>query len=150
MYESLLTLPGGLFAEFDRMQRDLQHLFGAPGLPTSIRAVAQGAFPPINIGGTESAFEVYAFAPGLDPKKIDVNVDRGLLTISGERATALPGEAGKRSVYASERFSGSFKRTVSLPEDADPTRIQAKYRDGVLRITVARHESAQPRRINVD
>jgi len=150
MYESLLTFPGGLFAEFDRMQRDLQHLAGAPGLPSSIRAVAQGAFPPINIGGTQSAIEVYAFAPGLDPKGIDVTVDRGLLTISGERSNALPGEEGKRSVYASERYAGSFRRTVSLPDDADPARIEAKYRDGVLRITVARRESAQPKRVTVN
>jgi HSP20 family protein len=150
MYESLLTLPGGLFAEFDRMQRDLQQLFGTPGLPSSIRAVAQGAFPPINLAGTPSAFEVYAFAPGLDPKTIEVTVDRGLLTISGERVNLLSAKEGERSVYASERYEGSFRRTVSLPEDADPRRIQAKYRDGVLRITVARRESAQPKRVTVN
>ena len=51
MYESLLTFPG-LFAEFDRLQHDAQQAFGALGLPSSIRAVAQGAFPAINIGGT--------------------------------------------------------------------------------------------------
>jgi HSP20 family protein len=150
MYESLLTLPGGLFAEFDRMQRDLQQLFGAPGLPSSIRAVAQGAFPPINIGSTQSAFEVYAFAPGLDPKRIEVTVDRGLLTISGERSNGFSHENAKCSVYASERHAGSFRRAVSLPEDADPARIKANYRDGVLRITVARRESAQPKRITVN
>lgn len=148
MYESLLTYPGGLFDEFERLQRDLQ-AFGTLGLPSSIRAVAQGTFPAINIGSTPAAVEVYAFAPGLDPAKIDVAVDRGVLTISGERASALPEDDGKRSIYASERFAGEFRRAVSLPEDVDPKRVNALYRNGILRITLARLESAQPRRIEV-
>jgi len=59
-------------------------------------------------------------------------------------------ETGERSsVYANERFAGRFKRVVSLPEDIDPSKVEATCRDGVLRITVARRESAQPRRIEV-
>lgn len=150
MYESLLNFPGGLFAEFDRLQRDMQRTIGTLGLPNSIRAVAQGAFPAINIGGTPSEFEVYAFVPGLDPTKIDVTVDRGVLTLSGERPETLPEENDERSVYAAERFAGTFRRAVSLPEDANPDRVQARYRDGVLRITIARRESAQPKRIAIN
>jgi HSP20 family protein len=150
MYESLLNFPGGLFAEFDRLQRDMQRAIGTRGLPSSIRAVAQGAFPAINIGGTPSEFEVYAFVPGLDPAKIDVTVDRGVLTLSGERPETLPRENDGCSVYAAERFAGTFRRAVSLPEDANPDRVQARYRDGVLRITIARRESAQPKRIAIN
>ena len=150
MYESLLTFPGGWFAEFDRMQRDMQQAFGTLGLPSSIRAVAQGAYPAINIGGTPGAVEVYAFAPGLDPAKIDVTVDRGVLSISGERPDTLPAEDERRSVYAAERFAGGFRRAVSLPEDADPDKVRAQYRDGVLRISIARRESAQPKRIEIN
>jgi len=149
MYESLLTFPGGLFDELERLQRDMGRAFGTLGLPSSIRAVAQGAFPAINIGGTPSAVEVYAFAPGLDPKKIDVTVDRGVLTISGERATFLPGSDRQRSVYAAERYAGEFRRAVSLPEDVDPKRVSATYRDGLLRISVARQEASQPKRIEI-
>jgi HSP20 family protein len=149
MYESLLTFPGGLFDELERLQRDMGRAFGALGLPSSIRAVAQGAFPAINIGGTPSAVEVYAFAPGLDPKKIDVTVDRGVLTISGERATFPPGSDKQRSVYAAERYAGEFRRAVSLPEDVDPKRVSATYRDGILRISVARQEASRPKRIEI-
>jgi len=150
MYESLLTFPGGLFAELDRLQRDMQQTFGTLGLPSSIRAVAQGAFPAINIGGTPTAVEVYAFAPGLNSAKIDVTVDRGVLTISGERAGGVLEEDDKRGVYASERFAGGFRRAVSLPDDVDPDRVTARYRDGLLHITIARRESAQPRRIQIE
>jgi HSP20 family protein len=149
MYESLLRFPNDLFSEFERMQREMDRLFGTWSLPTSIRAVARGAFPAVNIGTSPKSVEVYAFAPGIDPAKLEVSVDRGLLTISGERTSDLPEESDKVSVYADERFAGSFKRVVSLPEDVDPAGIEARYRDGVLRVSIPRRESALPKRIEV-
>ncbi len=149
MYESLLTSPGSWFADFDRLQRELQQDFASIGRPGSIRAVASGAFPALNVGSTPSAIEIYAFAPGLDPKKLDVQIDHGLLSITGERETNCPPDNGTLSVYANERFSGRFKRTVSLSDDADPDKVEAHYRNGVLHIRVLRRESAQPKRISV-
>jgi HSP20 family protein len=149
MYESLLRLPVDLFSEFDRMQRELDRAYGGAGLPTSIRALGRGAFPKINIGTSPQRVEVYALAPGVDPAKLDVSVDRGLMTIAGERPSDLPAPGEKVSVYADERFAGNFKRTVSLPEDVDPAGIEATYRDGVLRISIPRREAAQPTRIEV-
>lgn len=153
MYESLLTTPSGLFGDFDRLRRDMDSAFGGLGLPTSIRAVARGAYPAINIGGTPKAIEIFAFAPGLDRDKLEVSIDKGLLTIAGERAAQLPADAGPRDAgehrYANERFSGRFKRVVSLPEDADAARVEARYADGVLRITVQRREDTLPQRIQI-
>ena len=150
MYESLLTSSGSLFNELERLRRDFEHSFGGGlGLPTSIRAMARGTYPAINIGGTPNAIEVFAFAPGLDRDKLDVNVDKGLLTIAGERPASLPGEDRQRNVYANERYAGRFKRVISLPDDADPERVDANYADGVLRITVQRRESALPQRIQI-
>lgn len=149
MYESFWRFPTDIFSEFERIQREMEPMFGTLGLPASIRAVARGTFPTINIGTTPTAAEVYVFVPGIDPSKLEVTVDRGLLTIAGERITDLPEESGKVTVYADERFSGSFKRAVSLPEGTDPARIEARYRDGVLRVSIAKSESAQPKRIEV-
>ncbi|MBI1904927.1 MAG: Hsp20/alpha crystallin family protein [Rhodocyclales bacterium] len=149
MYESLLNLPAGPFAEFERLQRELQQVFGNVGRPGSIRAVASGAFPAINVGSTPEAVIIYAFAPGIDPAKLDVQVDRGVLTISGERASARPEGSEALSVYANERHTGRFRRTVSLSDDTDPSRVEAVYRDGVLRISVARRASMLPRRIQI-
>lgn len=149
MFESLPAFHGGTFAELDRLQREMEQVFGSLGQPSSIRAVGRGAFPPVNIGSTPSAVEIYAFAPGIDPAKLEVSVDRGLLTLAGERTSALPEARDKTNVYAHERFVGKFRRVVSLPEDVDPARVQAQYRDGVLRVSVARRESAQPRRIEI-
>ncbi|MGQ3051803.1 MAG: Hsp20/alpha crystallin family protein [Roseateles sp.] len=149
MYEALLNPPQGLFGQFERLRRELDDAFGVSGLPSSIRSVAPGSFPAINVGRTATSVEVHAYAPGLDAAKIDVTLDRGVLRISGERASAFPLDDPKVQVYTRERGSGSFSRAIALPDDVDPAQVNASYRDGVLQISIARHESVQPRRIAV-
>lgn len=150
MYESLLNFPNSLFGEFERLRRELDDAFGVSGLPSSIRSVAAGTLPAINIGRTPTSVEVYAFAPGLDASKIEVTLDRGVLHISGERASAVPhAERGKVNVYARERAVGRFTRAVALSDDLDPAHVKASYKDGVLQISIARREAAQPKRITV-
>ena len=150
MYESLLNHPNSLFGEFERLRRELDDAFGVSGLPSSIRSVAAGSLPAINIGRTPTSVEVLAFAPGLHASKIDVTLDRGVLRIAGERASALPSaERGKVNVYARERSAGKFSRAIALPDDVDPAHVNASYKDGVLQISIARRETAQPKRITV-
>lgn len=149
MYESILNQPYSLFGQFDRLRRELDDVFGITGLPNSIRSVAPGTFPAINVGRTVACVEIYAFAPGLDASKIEVTLDRGVLRISGERASGIPTNDPKVNVYTRERGTGSFTRAISLPDDIDPTQVNASYRDGVLRVSVPRRESAQPKRIAV-
>lgn len=149
MYESLVNFPGGLLAEFERLQQELQQEFANVGRPGSIRALASGAFPAINVASTPTSIEVYAFAPGVDPAKLDLQIEQGLLSISGEREADAPEDNGALSTYANERFAGRFKRTISLSKDADPDKVEARYRDGVLHITVARQAAAQPKRITI-
>ncbi len=144
MYQSLFSRD--LFAELDRLQREMQQAFDQS--PT-IRGHARGGYPALNIGGTPTSVEVYAFAPGLDPAAIDVNLDRGVLTVAGERKQDLPKSDEKTTLHANERFTGRFRRVVSLPEDIDPNAVTANYRDGVLHISIQRRASAQPRRIEV-
>jgi HSP20 family protein len=148
MYESMLSYPSSLFGQFERLRRELDDVFGVSGLPSSIRSVAPGTLPAINVGRTATSVEVYAFAPGLDASKIDVTLDRGVLRIAGERASGIPDDA-RTNVYARERDSGSFTRAVALPDDVDPGHVKASYRDGVLQVSIARRESAQPKRISV-
>ncbi|RZL11039.1 MAG: Hsp20/alpha crystallin family protein [Rubrivivax sp.] len=154
MYTSMLSFPASVFSDFDRLRRDLDDVFGLASAPSGIRSVAPGTYPAINVGHTPTSVEIYAFAPGVDAAQVDVSLDRGVLTISGERPSTTPEardgqEADKVSVYSRERVSGRFKRAVSLPDDVDPDRVQATYRDGVLHISVARREAAQPRRIAI-
>ncbi|MDO9600765.1 MAG: Hsp20/alpha crystallin family protein, partial [Rhodocyclaceae bacterium] len=71
----------------------------------------------------------------------------GVLTVAGERRVADIPE--KATVHIDERAVGSFRRVVTLPDDIDPNAVEAKYRDGVLHIGIARKEAAQPRRITI-
>jgi HSP20 family protein len=149
MYESILNHPGSLFGQFERLRRELDDVFGVSGLPSSIRSAAPGTVPAVNVGHTPTSVEIYAFAPGLDASKIDVTLDRGVLRISGERTSTVPANDPKVQVYTRERGAGSFTRAITLPDDIDPAHVNASYRDGVLQVSVARRESAQPKRITV-
>jgi HSP20 family protein len=143
IYRSLF--PRDIFAELDRLQRDMAQAYDTS---PSIRGFGRGGFPALNVGGTQHSVEIYAFAPGLNPAKIDVNIDRGVLTIEGERGSDVPDD-DKSAVHINERFAGRFRRVVSLPDDVDPGAVDASYRDGVLRLSIKRRESAMPRRIEV-
>src|SRR5664279_3136314 len=151
MYSSLLKTPGDWFADFDQLQDRLDELLGVrSSAPSSIRAVVRaGAFPALNVGTGPDAVEIYALAPGVDAKSIDVSVEKGVLAISGERRAIAATGAQERNLYANERFSGRFRRVVALPDDADPGRVEASYRNGVLKIVVPKRESSKPRQIQV-
>lgn len=141
-YRSLF--PRDLFAELDRLQRELQQ---AGEFSPSIRGSGRGGFPALNVGGTPQSVEIYAFAPGVDPASIDVQLEKGVLTIAGERVRAPRDE--KTAVHIDERFAGRFRRVVTLPDDIDPNAVAAKYRDGVLHVSIPRRAAAQPRRISI-
>jgi HSP20 family protein len=144
MYRSLFSRD--LFAELDRLQREMQQAFDHT---PAIRGAGRGGYPALNLGGTPTSVEIYAFAPGMDPAAIDLNIDRGVLTIAGQRADAPPPSDAKATLHANERFSGRFHRVVSLPDDVDTAAVTARYRDGVLHVSLQRKASAQPRRIEV-
>lgn len=149
MIDSLFYRPQGLFDQLSSLHRALTHTLSADGVPDAIRSGAAGSFPPLNVGRTADSVEVYAFAPGLDAATIDVTVERGILKISGERKPfALP-EGAKPHQYAAERPHGRFTRALTLPDDVDNTKVQAKYRDGLLCISLGLQEAAKPQRIEV-
>lgn len=144
LYRSMF--PQSLFSEMERLQREVQRAFeGGP----SIRGLARGGFPALNVGNTAQSVEVYAFAPGLDPASIEINLDRGVLSIAAERNAELPKEDEKTTVHVNERFAGRFRRVVSLSDDVDPDGVSAEYHDGVLHINLKRRQAAQPKRIAI-
>ena len=155
LYPSMLRTSGDWFADFEQLYDRMDELLGGRSGISSIRAVGRaGAFPALNVGSSPDAVEIYAFAPGIDPKSIDVSVEKGLLAISGERQAqderaASSKNPEERTAYANERFTGRFRRVVALSEDADPGRVEATYRNGVLKIVVPKRESSKPRQIQI-
>lgn len=146
MFASLSNFEGGLFDELRRVQREMDQAFGQLNWPTAIRSVAKGSYPPINVGATAEQVDVYLFAAGLDPKAIDISIQQNLLTIAGDRT--IPTKENTQ-YYRNERFSGSFRRVISLPDDVDPEQVSAEYTNGILQVSIKRREASQPRRIAV-
>lgn len=141
MYRSLF--PRDLFAELDRLQREMARGFD---WSPSIRGFARG-FPAMNVGSTPRSVEVYVFVPGVDPASLEVQIEKGVLSIAGERR---PDEVPEKSaIHIDERFDGRFRRVVTLPDDIDANAVTARCRDGVLHISLARKEATQARRITV-
>lgn len=135
-----------VFDQFERMRREMDSMFGDWDAPLSIRSVAAGTYPAINVGASPKQVDVYVFAAGADPKSLDISLQQNLLTVSGERKLEQP--EGTQA-YRRERFHGNFRRVITLPDDVDPDQVNATYRDGVLHITVQRKEELQPRKIAV-
>lgn len=136
--------PRDVFADMDRLQRAVQQAFD---LGPDIRGVSTG-YPAVNIGGTPNSVEIYVFAPGMDPAALDVQFEKGTLSIAGERKA--PELTEKATLQIDQRFAGRFRRVISLPDDVDSSNISAKYRDGVLHIGIPRTAEAQSRRIAIE
>lgn len=144
IYHSMF--PHSIFDEMSRLHRGLEQFFEAE---PSIRGAGLGGFPAMNMGSTPQSTEIYTFAPGLDPDSIEVTLERGVLTVAGERKDLLSSSEQNATVHINERFAGNFRRVVSLPDDVDPDAVSAHYKDGVLHISIRRREQAQARRIAI-
>ncbi|HVN44587.1 MAG TPA: Hsp20/alpha crystallin family protein [Steroidobacteraceae bacterium] len=149
MFEGLWGYEHPLSTQFRRLEEELDSLFGTGASLTgtrNIRSLPGGTFPAVNVASTPEAVLVYLFAPGMDAKSFDISIQQNLLSISGSREIPLDEQA---TYYRQERFSGQFRRTINLPDDADPERVEAKYLNGILTVRVGRRESAKPRQIEV-
>lgn len=130
--------------ELWRFHQQIEGLLGE-GVPGA-RVLASRSFPAVNVSQNAKEVEVTLFAPGIDKEDLKIHLERNLLTVSGERS--VPAAEGATS-YRKERFEGRFHRAFTLPEDVDPERIEARYRDGLVHIRIQRREAPQPRQIPV-
>jgi len=147
MFGSLSSFQGSLLDEFWRLHHEMGEALGdGPASSSGIRSSPRGAFPAINVVQTPDEVQVYLFAPGIDPKQLNLSIQQNLLTIEGQRQIPNPGKA---TYYRQERFSGRFHRAISLGDEVDPQRVEAKYRDGIVQITLHRREAAKPRQIEI-
>jgi len=111
--------------------------------------VAAGQWTPrVDIKEEDGRFVILADIPGVDPKDIDVSMDKGILSIKGERSAELNAEnSGKLNRI--ERAHGAFCRRFALPDSADAEGITAKGKHGVLEIVIPKKAQTTPRRIEI-
>jgi HSP20 family protein len=138
-----------VFNELRRIEREFDALLeGGSSLSGSrnIRAFSSGAFPAVNVAASPEAVTVYLFAPGIDPKRLEISIQQNVLSIAGTRQFE-PQRDG--TYFRQERFSGSFRRVVALPDDVNADKVDAKYAEGIVHIKVDRQPAQQPRRIDI-
>jgi len=134
------------FSDFDQMRREVLRLFDSAAGRSAARAGA-GVFPPINVTQDDGAFYVRAELPGVKPEEIDISALRNRVSIAGRRQ--IPTEKDRVSHHRKERSEGSFNRTVTLPAEVDAERVEARYADGILTVSLPKAERAKPRQIAV-
>ena len=105
--------------------------------------------PPVDIFELPEAFVLMAEIPGIPRQSVSVEIQDGALIIRGERPPVEGVSQG--SLYHSERYYGPFERTFNLPVNADPGRIQARFADGVLTVTIGKPDKRSERvRVNIE
>jgi HSP20 family protein len=147
MIASFGNIETPLLREFQRLEQELDEFF-AGGTPWAggIRSLPPGTFPAVNVASSTDAVNVYVFAPGIDARSLEISLQQNVLTVEGRREPTRDPDA---TYYRNERFDGSFRRVITLPEDVDSEKVEASYRDGIVEIRIQRHESSKPRRIEI-
>jgi HSP20 family protein len=127
-----------------RLQEELDRFFGKPFGIFGLGGA--NVYPPVNAFTDKEGIVVRAEVPGIPADRLDVQVEAGQLTISGDRQGPAYANA---SVHRRERQFGRFSRRLQLPPDIDPAQVTADCRNGVLTVRLGRQAAAKPRQISV-
>lgn len=103
--------------------------------------------PVVDIAEDDKEYAITAELPEVKKEDVRVTVENGVLTITGERKFGKE-EKGKK-YHRVERSYGSFARTFALPDDGDAAKVNAEFKDGMLKVRIAKSEAARPRQIEV-
>jgi HSP20 family protein len=106
-----------------------------------------GWSPALDLYESGDHFVVVVELPGMRKEDIEISLHDGALTISGERKRekSSNGETAQRT----ERYVGTFRRSIALPSRVDPSKVSATYQDGILKVTLPKTEEAKPKQIQV-
>lgn len=141
------TESAGAWGPLSTLRREMDRLFDEFGtsrwpVPGAMRLMAEmPPIPAMDLVGRDGGYEITAELPGIDPKDVDLKVTGDMLILKGEKREESERKDSDRHV--SERRYGSFQRTLRLPPDADPERIEATCANGVLKITLPKSDAAR-------
>ena len=139
--------PAGMFAS---LRRDVDRLFDEAWSGGTSGWRARGWLPPVDVNETENEINVQVEVPGMRAEDIDVTVENGILTISGEKRFERKEGEEERGNLVVERQYGRFTRSFTLPAQVDAENVTAECADGVLTIALPKRAEARPKRISVN
>lgn len=131
-----------------QLQDDINRLFSSWSTNDSSGATADWV-PQVDINEYEDRFQLFIDVPGVDPKDVEITLETGVLTITGERFPQAAKSDESVIRRRTERGSGRFYRRFILPETVDADKVKAADRHGVLEITIPKKAKALPKRITV-
>ncbi|UCD87302.1 MAG: Hsp20/alpha crystallin family protein [Desulfobacterales bacterium] len=102
--------------------------------------------PPFDVSETDDVLIVKLEVPGMDKKDININLSEGMLTVTGERKQE---KEEHETYHCTERYYGTFSRSICLPFEVNADKVDASFKDGVLKITLPRSEAVKPKKIEV-
>jgi HSP20 family protein len=133
--------------QLNQLQQEMNRLFSRWGEDGLRWTGLAGGYPALNVWEDAERVFVEAELPGLDLKDLEIYVTGGnQLTLKGERKANVP---EKGLWHRQERGFGKFSRSLTLPFNVDADKVDARFENGVLLVTLPKHESARPRKINV-
>lgn len=139
------------FYEMDKLHKEINRLFdfGYPGTTGADASLLDGVWAPaVDVVEKKDSIVVKADLPGLAKEDINVSIENNILTISGEKKLEQENKEG--DVVRMERYYGSFNRAFTLPSTVDPGKVNARFENGVLELTLTKKEEAKPRQIRID
>ena len=137
------------FREFDKMRKEMDRLWDS-FFEGGLRRRAEGGgewLPSLDVSETKNELVVKAEVPGMDPKDIDISLSDGMLTIKGEKKQEK--EEKEADYHLVERSYGAFTRSVQLPKEVQSEKINASYKNGILKITLPKSEEAKKKEIKI-
>ena len=143
----MLIKSGSVRGELERMQREMERIWDrfSSELPTSTLELHWN--PSLDLMETEDSLAAEVEVPGINPDDIHISVTPDLLTVTGEKKQE-PG-AQEKNYHVMERAYGRFSRSIALPIAVNPDRVEARYKDGILRITMGKSKAVKSKRIEV-
>ncbi len=132
----------------NELKSALDKLFGEPNDTDQSNVVTSQWTPRVDIKEETNRFVILADVPGVDPKNIEVHMEKGILTIKGERQSEAKEESERFTRV--ERSRGVFYRRFALPDSADAEGVSATGKHGVLEITIPKRPETTPRRIQIN
>jgi HSP20 family protein len=140
------------FRELTTLQERVNQLFNQPlgpfaGFGADQALTASSFIPAVDIYEDQHNITLTAELPGVEEKDLDIRVENGILTISGERK--MEHEENQENFHRVERSYGRFTRSFTLPPTVDTDNVKANFDNGVLKIALAKREEAKPKQIQV-
>jgi HSP20 family protein len=136
------------FGDFERMRRDMDRMWDSFFEGGTLRGEeGREWLPSLDVAETKNEIVLKAEVPGLDPKDIDISLSDGLLTIKGEKKQER--EEKEENYHLVERSYGSFTRSIRLPNEVRSDKINASYKNGVLKVVLPKSEEAKKKEVKI-